>query len=167
WDYWLSQANHIFSRLGISSNFEDYVLLECVWFDLSITPSSTVVPSDGFLHLCPPEDFQIGPSSFEWPDRPAYWSLDPTGADTLSLEDAANLGFPSLRLFTEIRGRSWDASVYTGLRQFHQAKRFDPDSQDVARHLGHPLLKLARKTHISFAHSECRVPNSLIFAHEI
>jgi hypothetical protein len=24
WDYWLSQANHIFSRLGISSNFEDY-----------------------------------------------------------------------------------------------------------------------------------------------
>ncbi|KAJ7340611.1 hypothetical protein DFH08DRAFT_811821 [Mycena albidolilacea] len=101
WDYWLSQANHIFSRLGISSNFEDY---ECVWFDLSSTPSSTVVPSDGFLYLCPAEDFQIGPSSFEWPDRPAYWSLDPTGADPLGLEDAANLGFPSLRLFTEIRG---------------------------------------------------------------
>jgi hypothetical protein len=23
-DYWLSQANHIFKHLGISSNFEDY-----------------------------------------------------------------------------------------------------------------------------------------------
>ncbi|KAJ7340580.1 hypothetical protein DFH08DRAFT_704139, partial [Mycena albidolilacea] len=97
----------------------------------------------------------------------AYWSLDPTGANPLSLEDTANLGFPSLRLFTEIRGRSWDTSVYTGLHQFHQAKSCDPDSQDVARHLGHPLLKLARETHISFAHSESPVPNSLIFTHEI
>ncbi|KAJ7340668.1 hypothetical protein DFH08DRAFT_704431, partial [Mycena albidolilacea] len=69
--------------------------------------------------------------------------------------------------FTEIRGRSWDASVYTGLRQFHQAKSFDPDSQDVARHLGHPLLELSNKTHISFAHSKSPVSNSLIFAHEI
>jgi hypothetical protein len=24
WNYWLSQANHIFKHLGISSNFEDY-----------------------------------------------------------------------------------------------------------------------------------------------
>jgi hypothetical protein len=126
-----------------------------------------VVPSDGFLYLCPPVDFQIGPSSFEWPDRPAYWSLDLTGADPLSVEDAANLGFPSLRLFTEIRGRSWDTSVYTGLRQFHRAKSFDPDSQDVARHLRHPLLKLTRETYTSFAHSESSVPNSLIFSHEI
>ncbi|KAJ7340577.1 hypothetical protein DFH08DRAFT_658284, partial [Mycena albidolilacea] len=95
-----------------------------------------------FLFLCPPTDFQIGPSSFKWPECPAYWSLDPFGTDPLSWEDAANLGFPSLQLFTRIRGRSWDAGVYAGLRQFHQAKGFDPESQDVARHLGQPLLEL-------------------------
>ncbi|KAJ7340581.1 hypothetical protein DFH08DRAFT_1012624 [Mycena albidolilacea] len=108
-DYWLSQANHIFKHLGISSNFEDYVLLEHVAFFLSILPSSTAAPLEGFLFLCPPTDFQIGPSSFKWPERPAYWSLDPFGTDPLSWEDAANLGFPSLQLFTRIRGRSWDA----------------------------------------------------------
>ncbi|KAJ7301183.1 hypothetical protein DFH08DRAFT_119453 [Mycena albidolilacea] len=148
---WLSQANHIFKCLGISSDFEDYVLLEDVFFCLSI-PLTTAGTPEGFLFLCPPTDFQIGPSSFKWPDCAAYWSFDPTGADPLSLEDAANLAFPSLRLFTEIRGRSWDTNFYTGLRQFHQAKGFDPDSQDLALHLGQPLYGLSSETHISFAH---------------
>jgi hypothetical protein len=54
----------------------------------------------------------------------------------------------------EVWGKSWDASVYTGLRQFHQAKGFDPDSQDVARHLGQPLYQLLSETDGSFAHSK-------------
>jgi hypothetical protein len=29
-DFWLSQANHIFSRLGITSNFEDYGASETI-----------------------------------------------------------------------------------------------------------------------------------------
>ncbi|KAJ7337025.1 hypothetical protein DFH08DRAFT_648965, partial [Mycena albidolilacea] len=71
-----------------------------------------------------------------------YWSFDPTGADPLRSEDAANLGFPSLKLSTTVWGYSWDASVYTGIRQFHRAKGFDPDGQDVARQLGCPLYEL-------------------------
>ncbi|KAJ6592724.1 hypothetical protein B0H19DRAFT_907060, partial [Mycena capillaripes] len=73
---------------------------------------------------------------------PAYWSLDPTGAERLSEEDATRLGFPSIQLSWEVWGKSWDASVYAGLRQFHQAQGFDPDRQDVARHLGEPLYQL-------------------------
>ncbi|KAJ7909718.1 hypothetical protein B0H13DRAFT_2490539 [Mycena leptocephala] len=84
-------------------------------------------------HYCPPQQFQVGPSSFRWPECPAYWSLDPSGVERLSIEDATTLRFPSILLSTGISGYSWDASVYTGLRQFHQAKGFDPDSQDVAR----------------------------------
>ncbi|KAJ7318750.1 hypothetical protein DFH08DRAFT_656140, partial [Mycena albidolilacea] len=95
-----------------------------------------------FLFLCPPRDFSIGLSSFKWPDCPAYWSLDPFGADPFSWEDAANLGFPSLQLFMRIRGRSWDAGVYAGLRQFHQPKGFDPEIQDLTVHLGQPLYEL-------------------------
>ncbi|KAJ7301187.1 hypothetical protein DFH08DRAFT_119496 [Mycena albidolilacea] len=151
WNYWLSQANHIFKHLGISSNFEDYVLLDYVRFCLQILPTTAALPK-GFLFLCPPEDFRIGFSSFKWPECPAYWSLDPFGANPRSWKDAASLGFPSLRLSADVFGRSWDASVYAGICQFHQAKGFDPDSQDVALHLGHLLYELSSETHIPFAH---------------
>ncbi|KAJ7917064.1 hypothetical protein B0H13DRAFT_1524924, partial [Mycena leptocephala] len=71
-----------------------------------------------------------------------YWSLDPLGAERLSPGEATELGFPSIELDTAIFADSWDASVYAALRQFHRAKGFDPDSQDVARHLGYPLYQL-------------------------
>ncbi|KAJ7735460.1 hypothetical protein B0H16DRAFT_1245944, partial [Mycena metata] len=68
-----------------------------------------------------------------------YWSLDPEGIEVLSTEEVERLGFPPFRLATEIKIMSWDAGVYAGLRKFHQAKGFDPDSQDIARYLGYPL----------------------------
>ncbi|KAJ6462830.1 hypothetical protein C8R45DRAFT_793063, partial [Mycena sanguinolenta] len=72
-----------------------------------------------------------------------YWSLDPSGIDCLSLDDATRLGFPSFELTATAYGCYWDSSVYEGLCQFHQAKGFDPYSQDVARHLGLPLYLVA------------------------
>ncbi|KAJ7669812.1 hypothetical protein B0H14DRAFT_1028322 [Mycena olivaceomarginata] len=39
-----------------------------------------------------------------------------------------------------------------GIRQFHQTKGFDPDSQEVAIHLGHLLYELSSEIHIPFAH---------------
>ncbi|KAJ6512427.1 hypothetical protein C8R45DRAFT_920262 [Mycena sanguinolenta] len=99
-EFWLSQANHIFTALQISSDFQHY---EC----------------------------------------PAYWSLDSSGAERLTPEDAADFGFPSFVLSIEVPVFPWDASVYAGLRQLHQAKGCDPDSQDVARHLGDNLYELS------------------------
>jgi hypothetical protein len=135
--------------------------LNHISFEISIS-RTTADPPEGFLFLCPPEDIQIGPSSFRWPDHLAYWSLDPFGADLLSWEDAANLGFPSLQLSENIWGYSWDAIVYTGIRQFHQTKGFDPDSQEVAIHLGHPLYELSSEIHSPFAHSEFTVLAQII-----
>ncbi|KAJ6530691.1 hypothetical protein B0H19DRAFT_1384609 [Mycena capillaripes] len=149
---WLSQANHIFNRLRILSNFKDYVFVDEIQFRLKI-PATTVDLPDGYLFLCPKSDFKIGPLSFEWPDCPAYWSLDSSGVECLSMEQATELGFPSIQLFTEIWGKSWDASVYAGLRQFHQAKGFDPDSQEVARHLNKPLYRLSKEMNVPFAHN--------------
>ncbi|KAF7377018.1 hypothetical protein MSAN_00119800 [Mycena sanguinolenta] len=68
---WLSQANHIFRRLNITSNFEDYVLLHNIQFQLDI-PETAGDPPEGFLFLCPKEDFRTGSSSFCWPACPAY-----------------------------------------------------------------------------------------------
>ncbi|KAJ6512476.1 hypothetical protein C8R45DRAFT_322286 [Mycena sanguinolenta] len=141
--FWLSQANHIFTTLGILSNFQDYVLVKRVYFNLRLAIHSEETVPTGFLFLCRPEDFRTGKSSVKWPDCPAYWSLNPSGAEQLAPEDAIGLGFPSFSITTRVRGYSWDASLYAGLRQFHQAKGFDPDSQDVARHLGHKLYQVS------------------------
>ncbi|KAF7374198.1 hypothetical protein MSAN_00301700 [Mycena sanguinolenta] len=151
---WLSQANHIFTALEIWSNFQDYVVVDEIDFELSVSTAEGDTPPS-FLFLCPPSHFWTGKCSFKWPDCPAYWSLDPSGADKLTLEEATRLGFPSFRLSTQIRGKSWDSSVYAGLCQFHQAKGFDPASQDVARHLGHRLYQVSRPfAHIDDRYSE-------------
>ncbi|KAF8126248.1 hypothetical protein K438DRAFT_2001499 [Mycena galopus ATCC 62051] len=141
-DAWLRQANHIFHCLGIVSNFENYVFVAKVLFNLKLSPSDEEIPT-GFLFLCPKVDFQTCPASFCWPHVPAYWSLDPFGADRLTPAKLTHLGFPLFKLTTEIRRHYWDPSVYNGLRKFHQAKGFDPESQDVALHIGYPLYRLS------------------------
>ncbi|KAJ7897369.1 hypothetical protein B0H14DRAFT_2677990, partial [Mycena olivaceomarginata] len=129
------QANHIISCVSDQCDYEDYAIL-------IISEPSNALPG-GYLFLCPAKDFQVGPNLFRWPDCPAYWSLDPSGTNRLTLEDARNAGFPSFDMMTGIQVISWDESVYAGTRQVHEAKGYDPYSQDVARHLGHPLYQLS------------------------
>ncbi|KAJ6464500.1 hypothetical protein C8R45DRAFT_1080092 [Mycena sanguinolenta] len=73
---------------------------------------------------------------------PAYWSLDPSGADHLSTEDARILGFPAIHVETSMSGNFWHGSVYKGLRRFHGGKGLDPESPEVARRLGYPLYEV-------------------------
>ncbi|KAJ6465526.1 hypothetical protein C8R47DRAFT_48470 [Mycena vitilis] len=151
YESWLTQANYIFDCCQIGSGMEDYVSLQEVDFGLHVSAITVAVPA-GFLFLCPPDDFRAGPSSFCWPNCPAYWSLDPMGIGRLSTEEAREYGFPELTFSTTIYGRYWDASVYAGLRKFYQAKGFDPYSQDLARHLGCPLFQPSGDIHAPFAH---------------
>ncbi|KAJ7658920.1 hypothetical protein B0H17DRAFT_1020974 [Mycena rosella] len=72
------------------------------------------------------------------------------------MEEAGRLGFPSFELEVEIEGVSWDESVYTGLRKFHQAKGFDPDSQNIALELGYPLFEISTDVDGTSAHGELR-----------
>ncbi|KAF7374209.1 hypothetical protein MSAN_00303000 [Mycena sanguinolenta] len=163
WNYglWLSQANHIFTALQISSGLQDYVIAERIYFYLSVSTTEEAIPL-GFLFVCPPHHFQTGECSFKWPECPAYWSLDPSGTERLTLEEATSLGFPAFQFSTRVDGFSWDASVYAGLRQFHKGKGFDPDSQDVARHLGHNLHQLSgqNQTDTLFAYVEDEYSNN-------
>jgi hypothetical protein len=78
-----------------------------------------------------------------WPDSPAFWSLDPSGAAPLSTEDAKILGFPVIHIDTFIYGFSWDHNVYDGLHRFHQGKGFNPETEELARYLDYPLYKLS------------------------
>jgi hypothetical protein len=111
-------------------------------------------PPPDYLFVCPEKDLQTGPSSFRLPDCPAYWSLDPSGAERLGPEEATELGFPSIRLNRYICADAWDADVYAGLHQFHRSKGFDPESQDVAKHLGYPLYQLPSAMDALFAHGK-------------
>ncbi|KAJ6464934.1 hypothetical protein C8R45DRAFT_497400 [Mycena sanguinolenta] len=153
-DFWLTQANHIFTELEISSNLQHYVVWSSLSFRLDLEISSITASLPGYLFLCPPKACQVGPSSFKIPDGAVYWSLDPSGATRLSVEQATELGFPSARLYMVLEGKSWDASVYGGLRQFHQAKGFDPETQDLARHLGHQLYKPCNKLDVLHANTQ-------------
>ncbi|KAJ7861483.1 hypothetical protein B0H13DRAFT_2355097 [Mycena leptocephala] len=40
-------------------------------------------------------------------------------------------------------GKSWNVSIYNGIRQFHESKCLDPYSQEVAIELGWPLLQVS------------------------
>jgi hypothetical protein len=129
-----------------------------MYFKVQISATPKDGPS-GYLFLCPRSDFHVGKSVFGWPDCAAYWSRDPLGLERLSTNEAMRFGFPSIKLKRSVYIRSWDADVYAGLRQFHQGKGFNPDSQDIARHLGHPLFQVSSQTLVDrlFAHGESTI----------
>ncbi|KAK7029965.1 hypothetical protein R3P38DRAFT_890636 [Favolaschia claudopus] len=108
-DLWLSQANHVLRCRGVHVRDEDaknYTLLTSIELSVGFRPQSTR-PNDWhvsnvFLFLCPPESFQVGPASFRCPECVAYWSLDPSGVDRLSEDEASELGFPTLLVSSSV-----------------------------------------------------------------
>ncbi|KAF7341584.1 hypothetical protein MSAN_02055500 [Mycena sanguinolenta] len=122
--YWLGQANHIFRALGISKHLQDYAVLNAIWFKLAISAPAQE-PPDGFLFICPAKEFQTEPWTFAWPACPAYWSLDPSGVERLSVEEAVSFGFPAITPCIQIQALSWDTTVYEGICEFRQASTED------------------------------------------
>ncbi|KAK6984808.1 hypothetical protein R3P38DRAFT_3102997 [Favolaschia claudopus] len=142
---WISQANYIFGRLHVKSDFHKYGFVDDICFEARLSRSRKPyhTPSEGYLFMCPPQDFLIEPGSVQWPDRPWYWSLDPSGVEGLSDEEATEIGFPTIEPLTRLGVISAaNDSVYAGLRVFHEGKGFDPESQDVAVELGDSLFEL-------------------------
>ncbi|KAF7337212.1 hypothetical protein MSAN_02273600 [Mycena sanguinolenta] len=148
-------ANYIFSKLQMTSDFEDYVLLTQIYSGLRClpNPSNSPVP-EGYLFVCPADNFRIGQHSFKCPDCPAYWSLDPSGAVPLSPDDAKILGFPIIHTETLLCRNFWNKDFYEGLRQFHAGKGFNPDSQDMVRDHGYPLFDLSSEEDPPLAYVE-------------
>ncbi|KAJ7025902.1 hypothetical protein C8F04DRAFT_1268755 [Mycena alexandri] len=150
---WFAQANHIFGRLGITCDHRDYAFTDCIVYQLSY--SAVNVLPEGFLFLCPLEDLQSSNSSstqFRYPACAAYWSLDSSWSKRLSDDEAQMHRFPSLELTVNAHGQSWDKDVYTALQEFHRAKGFNPESQEVALHLGHSLFQLTTEGEALFSY---------------
>ncbi|KAJ7737428.1 hypothetical protein DFH07DRAFT_966481 [Mycena maculata] len=147
-DQWLCQANYIFSQFLMTAPHDDYCKatdyydLRCpshlqatifIWgidYEATFSDLPEEIP-EGYLFLCPLNDLRSESGKFlECPECPAYWSLDPMGNERLNPEKASTLGVPTLK---------WNA----GLGEFHAAKGFEPNSQDIVRHLGKPLYELS------------------------
>ncbi|KAJ7815811.1 hypothetical protein B0H14DRAFT_3878121 [Mycena olivaceomarginata] len=140
---WLAHANYILNLLGIKSNFEDYLVVFRIDFWVKLLGPIVTLPP-GYLFICPWAQLETElPGCFGIPDCPAYWSLNLSGAERLSAKEAKNEGFPDIEFRMSAFGGSWDDSAFTGIRQFHEAKGFDPYSQDVAIALEYPLFEVS------------------------
>ncbi|KAK7014425.1 hypothetical protein R3P38DRAFT_3574775, partial [Favolaschia claudopus] len=142
---WLNQANHIFRGLNVTKDLHKYVFVESIYVQVDLEEPGEKINTllQGYLFMRPAPELSRRPGSFKFPDRPWYWSIDSSGAEELSEGEATKLGFPPIQLRTEIWVRSWDEPAYTGLRQYHRSKGFDPETQDVAVELGQPLFELS------------------------
>ncbi|KAJ7644750.1 hypothetical protein FB45DRAFT_299366 [Roridomyces roridus] len=138
---WMAQASHIFASLEIRMNREEYVFLRAAQWLMHFSGSVDDLPP-GYLFLCPPNQF-TSDRPYQVPDFPAYWSLDPSGSERLTPEEAGRMGFPELQLVVKICGIFGMDDFYTGMREFHAAKGYDPGALDVANDLGYPLYQLA------------------------
>jgi hypothetical protein len=156
---WPAQAHHIFNSLDITSNLEDYgellrdeklrsqlnfaVFVEGIQYQLCfLGPIDNLSP--GYLFLCPLANLQSQvPTRFRSRACAAYWSLDPSGTEWLNTEDARDLGFPDMKISVQVLGRAWDPDVYVGIRQFQEAKGFDPHTQDAALEAGFPPARVS------------------------
>ncbi|KAF8158677.1 hypothetical protein K438DRAFT_1860956, partial [Mycena galopus ATCC 62051] len=148
---WLSQANHIWSHLQITDDYEKYGWVNRIDFTLHFPQS---LPN-GYLFLC----------LFQGAKAHTYWSHDPSGTPRLSLAESINCGFPvpQLKLRVSICSLKWTqypSQPYLALRRFHLAKGFDPDSQDVAIHLGYPLYQICPRPELLFAHVDSQKTNT-------
>ncbi|KAJ7627310.1 hypothetical protein FB45DRAFT_59571 [Roridomyces roridus] len=115
--------------MQVTSNHEKYVFVDTVDFWLTFSNATNSGGPGGYLFLCPPKHLRTGPDSFAWPQCPWFWSMDPNGDHPLTEKEGMRLGFPRIQMEIEVSGCSWPSSVYEGLRTFHAAKGFDPDSQ--------------------------------------
>jgi hypothetical protein len=97
------------------------------------------VPPIGVKHLGARTGLDFSES-----DR-VYWSLDPTGNNRMTQDECDSLGLPRLQFKFFSTARFWHEYHYEAIREFFEAKGFDPHSQDVTRLLGLPLAELEPK----------------------
>ncbi|KAJ7649639.1 hypothetical protein FB45DRAFT_1049863 [Roridomyces roridus] len=139
---WVAQASHVFASLEITGNRHEYVFLHCWRVIMQLSGPVEDLPP-GYVFLCPPAYQLTGNGRYQVPECPAYWSLDPSGAQRLTREEAARMGFPQFELDIKMGGFSWSEEDYAGIREFHVAKGYDPDSLHVAKDLRYRLYDLA------------------------
>ncbi|KAJ7768012.1 hypothetical protein B0H14DRAFT_3165120 [Mycena olivaceomarginata] len=92
-------------------------------------PSSKVEVLDGQLTIINPPDAEK-----------YYWAFDPAGLNQLTHEIAEDIGLPTPEFTIVLRGLFLEEKETKLIHEFHAAKGFNLESQDVAIAMGYPLL---------------------------
>jgi hypothetical protein len=77
-----------------------------------------------------------------------YWSLDPNGLDPIPEDVLDDLSLPEVHFLAMVFCRQWSREKYDAISDFHSAKGFDPDTQDIALKLGYPLVDIQRMNNL-------------------
>ncbi|KAJ7818705.1 hypothetical protein B0H14DRAFT_2456117 [Mycena olivaceomarginata] len=155
--WWLSQQTYVHKHLqgvivaDVSLHFITGIHFDCILdhqldgFTLRGT-FMTDAPSDKvYLFLFPPQveilDGQL--TIINPPDAEKYyWSFDPVGLDQLTHEIAEDIGLPTPKFMIVADGLFLEEEDTNLLREFHAAKGFDPESQDIAIAMRYPLVDI-------------------------
>ncbi|KAJ7274842.1 hypothetical protein C8J57DRAFT_1714590 [Mycena rebaudengoi] len=138
----LSWPNFSF-QLDFTDVITDLILEILVWYDLNqYSVGRTAIPMDElYLFIFPPDVEAInGTLAVRLPPKNEtyYWSRDPQGLSAYTT--SARFGLPRVSFYAKVLAANWTESEYNLVGQFHRAKGFDPESQDVAKELGYPLV---------------------------
>lgn len=77
-----------------------------------------------------------------YPD--AYWSLDPEGKERMAPSTTLKFGLKRPDMFIRSWGCTFSSSQFAAVHDFHQICGFNPETSDVARFLGLPLVQFDR-----------------------
>ncbi|KAF9254371.1 hypothetical protein L218DRAFT_509318 [Marasmius fiardii PR-910] len=152
---WLAQASHVFKRLNIPRNDRrNYGLIDSVSLELVPlhTDGTRTFPFNGdefefpfYLFARPCLRFSDGfPDIMSWTSSTNlyYWSSDPNGHSQMTEEEHVALGLPCYVSKVGISMNTWSVEGYDFMRDFQEAKGFDPATTDFARSIGVPILEV-------------------------
>ncbi|KAJ7107502.1 hypothetical protein C8R44DRAFT_858004 [Mycena epipterygia] len=150
---WLSQAN---LWIGPNSNnrTDRWGLIDLISCHFAIDPAFEDLfqrdgtPVESHLFVCPLDlRCQAGRYNLALPESDHYyWALDSTGKTRLSQKESDDLGLPRLLFKLTPWATFWQPYHYNAIRDFHQAKGFDPDGLDVTHLLGLPVVQMELET---------------------
>ncbi|KAK1223147.1 hypothetical protein PQX77_013983 [Marasmius sp. AFHP31] len=154
---WLCQAVHVFHVLGIPrQEWENFALLPDYSYMFGLNPvghtqsrqnydSYRFDPPYYLFVLPPPQLPDTTPDVGSWIQAPAeslyYWSVDPDGSSRMPEAQRMEFGLPFFRNYAD-PPYSWKAEIYDLVRQWQEAKGFDPTTTDFARSLGYPIIEI-------------------------
>ncbi|KAK7007497.1 hypothetical protein R3P38DRAFT_2792265 [Favolaschia claudopus] len=136
---WLSQAGYVLSQLGL--DFDVCSVVRRIKVKAIIHPSKPSI-DEAELFLPPLSAFlALGCTHLQYPtlqtEQP-FW-FDPISKQPLSGKTAQELGLPEIEIAIRVKSQYLDQSTLKSLREFHRAKGFAPDTQDIAKQLKNPL----------------------------
>ncbi|KAJ7110588.1 hypothetical protein C8R44DRAFT_261561 [Mycena epipterygia] len=99
------------------------------------------------LFACPIEIVSSGPRiRIEFPESGQfYWALDEGGSTRLSQKECDDIGIPRMKFKHTAAASFWEIYHYNAIREFHEAKGFDPYTEEVTRTLGLDVVEWERE----------------------